>query len=413
MKKVFLQIWFLLCVLLVTLLVCSCNHNDADTHASEYAKLLQEKNSSKATTHRWFYFTSDGFKETDIPRNAPFSEKKPWTQAIRITSSAFINGKSYLTVNKLGILEAPQTFGIQKNGIASETKLIKNTDLFSKASVGDIYCIDKKPVVNFFTNSIFELKGNNTADFTAQDPFLVKFNTSDYTFSPLLTQQILSEHVAFQNDTQTIPNYLESEIREVFFQNNVWSVLFKSDINNRTDFFALSFSSDDPLTQNQFKEFPTTIKSANEYREIIRPKSSSSLPTRIRDLLKPVPNRVSYYLNYSEQDAASIVQYEHISGNSTPIQAYSLSLEHCSILVFEDGTICFAGALPSKSVLNNGETHAFTLPDLGPGYLYGSIALSGSTLYVAWEETSFFETGKSGFLAVDMEQVLYQNETGE
>ncbi|MFI3257494.1 MAG: hypothetical protein R3Y36_04265, partial [Spirochaetales bacterium] len=62
----------------------SCGNN-ANVKNTAYSQLLGENNDARASTHRWFYFTADGFKEIDIPRNAPHSEKKPWTQAIRIT----------------------------------------------------------------------------------------------------------------------------------------------------------------------------------------------------------------------------------------------------------------------------------------------------------------------------------------
>ncbi len=404
--------FFLLFIFLVHIFL-SCSGKEA-TNDAEYAKLLQQSSSERVTTHRWFYFTSDGFKETDIPRNAPEVESHPWTEAIRITSSAFIDEKSYFAVNKLGLMQAPQTFGLQKNGIASETKLIKDTELFSKSSVANMYYIDGTLLFNFYTNSIFEESMNHNSTDTIEKPFLVEFDTSTFNFEPVLTNIDLSEYVEFEIIPQEPFDFLETEIREVFYDNNTWNMLFKSNQTQRTDFYAMSITADTPITTNQNQTLHATMKSVNEYREIAKPKPSTTLPQTIQTLLKPVPSRVSYYLNYAEENSPSTMQYAHLSANSRPIQGFALGLEHCSIAVFEDGTICFAGALPSKSVLNNGETKAFTLPDLGPGYVYGSIALSGSTLYVAWEETSFYETGRSGFLAVDMEQVLYNNTiTGE
>ncbi len=405
---------FTFLLLLYTLLLSSCTQEEVSTDTNEYAQLLQQSNSTSVTTHRWFYFTQDGFKETDIPRNAPEVERLPWTESIRVTSGAFIEGKAYFAVNKLGLIQAPTTFGFQSDGIASKTKLIKNTDLFSLASVADIYYIDDNIIFNFYTNSIFESNDVQTPRDEIDEAFLVEFNASNFNFSPILSKQSLSENIQIEETNQSIPLFLETEIREVYYRDNAWNILLKSNQSERTDFYALTFTAESPLSASQSSRLLGTMLTLNEYRETVRPKPSTALPQKIQTLLKPVPERVSYYLNYSEENSPTSIQYEHLSPNTRPIEGYALGFEHCSIAVFEDGTICFAGGLPSKGVLNNGETKAFKLPDLGPGYVYGAIVLSGSTLYASWEETSFYETGASGFLAVDMEQVLYENTiTGE
>ena len=49
---------------------------------------------------------------------------------------------------------------------------------------------------------------------------------------------------------------------------------------------------------------------------------------------------------------------------------------------------------------------AFRLPLLPSGFSYGEEAISGNTLYVAWEESSFFKTGRAGFITVDLKPIL-------
>ena len=63
-----------------------------------------------------------------------------------------------------------------------------------------------------------------------------------------------------------------------------------------------------------------------------------------------------------------------------------------------------------KHVVNEGKTTAFKLPRLSAGYTYSYVLIAGSTLFAAWEETAFFETGRSGFVAVNLEEVLYKSE---
>ena len=42
------------------------------------------------------------------------------------------------------------------------------------------------------------------------------------------------------------------------------------------------------------------------------------------------------------------------------------------------------------------------------GYNYGEVAIAGNYLYVAWEQTIFYKTGRSGFISVNLEDVLAQ-----
>ena len=50
---------------------------------------------------------------------------------------------------------------------------------------------------------------------------------------------------------------------------------------------------------------------------------------------------------------------------------------------------------------------AIRLPKLPVGFVYSDFVISGSTLYVAWEESSFYETGRAGFLQVNLDRTLY------
>lgn len=413
-------------ILVLAIVICfifiSCSNSEKIIEDNAYTQLLQAVTAGRASTHRWFYFTEDGFKETDIPRNAPETQKKPWTEAIRITSSAFIDDTAYFSVNKLGLLICPEASGHQGNGIASETMLIKNLELFSAATVGNLFCVDDTPVFNLYTNSIFDTATQNTAQTQKNNPFLIQFLPSTYEFVPLLSQNSFETFGIFEDTNMAYPELADNtEIRELYFDDENWNVLLKSNSSQRTGFFALSFYASEPITTFGTVEIsdiadslPATKNlfiqdiSINDYRELTRPHSASTLPRRITELLEPIPSRVSYYLDHITDSGKTMIQYVHSAQGDRSLQGYSLNLEHCSIAVFEDGTICFAGALPLKGVIDGGKTISFKLPNLGAGYAYGYMALSGSTLIVSWEETSFFETGRSGFLAVDLEQVLYQ-----
>ena len=67
--------------------------------------------------------------------------------------------------------------------------------------------------------------------------------------------------------------------------------------------------------------------------------------------------------------------------------------------VFSDGTTYI-----KKSSENS--IKAFRLPLLPKGFSYGEIAVSGDTLYIAWEESSFFKTARAGFISVNLKEII-------
>ncbi|MDE5898357.1 MAG: hypothetical protein K2H09_03720, partial [Treponemataceae bacterium] len=96
-------------------------------------------------------------------------------------------------------------------------------------------------------------------------------------------------------------------------------------------------------------------------------------------------------------------------GSISILKANALIAETWICAVFQDGTVFFNGALHGRRILNSGRTLALRLPKLPAGFVYGEFAISDATLYAAWEETSFFKTGRSGFIAVDLDELLYKN----
>ena len=65
------------------------------------------------------------------------------------------------------------------------------------------------------------------------------------------------------------------------------------------------------------------------------------------------------------------------------------------------------GLLAGLSAKNkNSKVIALKLPKLPSGFSYGTFAISGSYFYAAWEESEFYEVGKSGFICVNLDKIL-------
>lgn len=407
MKKAFLVCGF--CALIFS---AACSGKKTDSLPVEYSRILKSDSRSGEPTHRWFYFTDAGFKEIDVPRNAPKVQKKPWTEAVRITSSVLIDGTGYFFVNKLGLLVCPPASGMQKEGIASKTLLVKNPDFFSDFAAGSLFGIDNVPVFNLYTNSIFasrEKNGSDSAEREKSDAVLIGYDKENRDFFPLL----------YRKD---FPRTGKAELRELFFIDDMWYVLLKETGEQRTDFYAYSFDTPEAFTgmlrKNRTAAGTEPVRpnlifkeiGVHEFRQKIRPLDASFLPGRLKALLEPVPSEVPWYLEYRSDCSLSPRRFVRREHAPNPRQAYAVSEEPYSAAFFEDGTFFFAGTLPMKHVVNEGKTTAFKLPRLSAGYTYSYALIAGSTLFAAWEETAFFETGRSGFVAVNLEKILYESE---
>jgi hypothetical protein len=95
------------------------------------------------------------------------------------------------------------------------------------------------------------------------------------------------------------------------------------------------------------------------------------------------------------------------------MNAQALLADTYACAMFSDGTTYISGALFGRHILKAGNTCAFRLPKLPSGYEYSVFAISGTTMYAAWEETSFYKTGRSGFISADLDRILYRKNGGD
>lgn len=396
MKTRFFSPMLILCIYAVLFFSCKDNKNEKQTILKDTINHTQEITqpvTQPVTSHSWFYFTGTNFFQIDIPQNAPQILKKPWTEAVRISSALSIKNNTknydvYFTVNRSGLLIA-QPDHPKKAIIANDLQL------FSKLTAGSLVCVDGFPVFHTYKNSFFAGKEKTIENL----PFLVQFHPGTSIFLPLL----YTKDLKILSDTQ---------VTDVQYTAGVWIAALKTETEEKTQFEYMNFFSYEPLVQ--FSPTKRTILletkniSVSEYRQLLTPTPFSSSPGRLKDLYKRLPNNFPFYATCTLPNGGSAVTY--LSGsaeNEKTMSSQALLAETFSLAVFSDGTCFFAGALPQKHILSNGSPLAFRLPRLPLGFTYGDIGVCKTTLYVAWEEGSFYETGRSGFLTVDLEQILY------
>lgn len=149
-----------------TLLIFACNLKNSSKTTEVIAETqMPEIKPIPKKSHKWYYFTYDGFKQVSLPQKAPQVLLKPWTEAIRISSGITIGTEGFLTVNKLGLLNCePQD--------ENQAKLSVDNQFFANLTVDNMTSLDGFPVFHVYKNPEF----NSVANTNSNHPFLVQYH---------------------------------------------------------------------------------------------------------------------------------------------------------------------------------------------------------------------------------------------
>lgn len=376
MKKIFSEIL----IVSILLLLFSC----AEKNKDEKTKMPTVK------IHSWYYFSNDGFQKIDLPQNAPEVYEKPWTESVRITSAAslanFENTESefsaYALVNKKGLL----CF----NG--SKIEFHCDNSIFSTDTADSLVLSDGRPVFYLYRSIFFNPDFNQaSAGIHSARPFLVEFAPDSRLFYPIVSYSNLN-----LNDEDQITGY--------FWDGKTWACAAKKALKNGVEFSYFCWQPLIPLTQAcpalSQKIFMFNPLTESSYKKMILPRVFEESPEELKSLLASIPNEFSFYISWKNPDGTSPVNYSHTGTSESFLSAHAgfSSGKKYIAAVFSDGTT-YIKRIPENSI------KAFRLPLLPKGFSYGDMAISGDTLYVAWEESSFFKTARAGFISINLKEI--------
>jgi len=339
-------------------------------------------------THRWFSFTRTGFEETTIPARSPDYPMRPWTQAPRISSTLSGTDTGYLLVNRRGLIQLSGT---------KEPLLIPDSRLFSGTTADTLLTASDNPVFKLYINTLFEEQVDQSAAARGSIPVMVQYNPATNLYYPLVSKSDLN-----------IPE--EAQVTAVASVNDTWYFSAKQTDERQTSFTYLSVPSG-----AFFDTRNVTPVSDEFFRSLWDQKAFREAPDRYKQLLSVIPDTISFTLSASDYSQSSRVntpvlyyQGQDMAEDDVEVlSAVGQTGRSWTMVLFADGTCYFAGSLPKLHILNNGKPVYFRLPALPEGIEYTDFALCGSKLYAAWEELDFYNTGKAGFLEVDLAKVLY------
>ncbi|MBQ3688151.1 MAG: hypothetical protein II932_09980 [Treponema sp.] len=388
----------------------SCGNRKKAGGENEISDLQQVSFVKKS--HKWFYLSQEGFHETDLPQHAPQVLEQPWTEAIRIASAASLPAAfagtdaggsytAYALVNRLGMLAFS----------GSDIELFSDTHYFSKLTADSLVFSDGQPVFYLYKSTFFNSAngsataepanaaaiggggGSSGTDDDGERPFLLDFNPRSGLFYPLVSYQNLGlssdeEIIGFfwNGDSWTCASKRRRE-QQIEFKYFIWQPLM-----SLTDLNPALLSSDSFIFKHATED---------DYKKINMPLLFASAPEQLKSLISSIPSEFSFYVSWRDGSGNSPVNYYQAGNNSSTLNAKGLAQSDAGydVIVFADGTTYLRKT-------ETGSIAAFRLPLLQAGYSYGEIAVSGDCLIVAWEENNFYKTKRSGFIQIDLSEVL-------
>lgn len=353
---------------------------------------LKKEVEIEKTSHCWYYFTPTGFKKIDKPQNAPRTSSQPWTETIRISSanSTISGNKSFAIVNRLGVL----TFDNDNISLATDS------NIFNDRTAGNLVFINDTPLFSVYKSAFFNdtISSPNYLDDKSSHLFLIQFDPVAKISYPLINSTSLVE---------------SGEVTDFVFNNNNWLCAIKSITDNRTTFSYCSWKPQIPLLSispnNADENIVISTISSEDFRKSKAQIDYENSPKRIKDLLSGFSKDLSFILEVKTAGGGTPREYINKidNTNNKELLGKGIIAASWSSVLFEDGTLFLEGALPGKHVLREGKPVAIRLPKLPAGFVYSDFTISGTTLYAGWEESSFYKTGRSGFIQIDLDETLY------
>lgn len=370
----------------------SCSNRKKGQDSSNETVLIPDM---PAVTHEWFYFSKDGFSKIDLPQNAPKTVQKPWTEAVRISSAVTGDNAGFFTVNKKGLL-------ILENG-AELPELKTDSRFFQAGTVGKVFLDGENPVFHLYKNSFFTSENQNAN--SQKTPFAIEYKPETSVFYPIL----------YKSDLGFSEN---CEINDFFIKNKNGNgrcyISKKEEADGRIDFSYYSIDLPESFASLALatgQKINASEISVDDYRKQTALLSFSEAPERVKKLLNVIPESFPFIAVISDSvRGETSVKYLHGSASMFDTEklpvANVLITDTFTVCVFSDGTTYFSGALAKGHIVNSSKTICFRLPLLPAGFTYGDFCIEGERMLAAWEESSFYETARTGFILVNLDKVL-------
>lgn len=366
----------LACLLFASFLVAtSCAAKSGETPPVTGDQRVATPAAQAANQPVWYWFSAQGIHSTRTPSDIPFSPFQPWTEAIRVSDTAQVNGKPILLINRLGIL----------SGNPQSPALHRESELFARGTAAALYRQDSVTAIRLYSQSIFSRSPQSSVVLARYAP-----DTGG------ITEWITAADFGLSDQAQCVA------LDRI---GSMWYAAFKEDIGGRVEFTYLEFDGFPTTDPGDERKSPLSSPSyrrieAQVYQQAVSPFSWSQTPSVLRDLLSEIPDTLPLSVRVRSEDRGSAQTYVR-DGEGTPLEASAWITDNRISALFADGTFM------TREDSTGARTARVRLPPLSDGYVYTNFVLSGKTLLAAWEEQRFFETGRAGLLEIHLPDTVY------
>ena len=381
-----------LLLILIPLFLSGCSKKEKQLPAQNAVSVeITKKN------HTWFYFDTLSYHKVDKPQHAPAQPVKPWTETIRISSSNNAaegndDPLAYAIVNRLGVMKFNN----------EQIFLSPDVTLFNDRTAGNLVFLKNVPVFSVYKSSFFNntIVDPNYKNDDSAHLFLVQFDKDSKISYPLVNSNSLTPKK-------------NSEVTDFYWNGIEWYCSIKTISDTKNEFTYVKFTPLIPLLSVSPSIADKSIFveeiDVDTFRDKKKQMRYRDAPDRIKKLLSGFDAKLPFELEVKSAGGTSPRYYSNYVADTTKkeLHAKAILSQSWSAALFEDGTLFLEGALPGRHILRSGMPVAIRLPKLPVGFIYTDFVISGTTLYAAWEESSFYETGRAGFLQVNLDRTLY------
>jgi hypothetical protein len=367
----------LLATLVILFTVGCANKNQSKTTDDVQGKPADEAVEETPQGIGWYYFSDKGIHPAQNPAEIPAKEFRPWTEAVRVSDAAIVNGVPSLLINRLGLMSS---------GIGDGTPALHTDGIFSTGTAAGIYKTDETTGIRFYRNSFFSDKATETTD--GNGICLASFDAGTGKFEIYLTAEDLG---------------LDREAQCVALDRigSMWYSSFKLEKNGKVDFTYLEFESFPKKNESGTYDISGLRKITSEaYQNSVSPFGWKDAPEPLKSILSGLPEEMPFNLKVYSADTDDTQSYVH-SGTGTPVDGTAYISDTVTAVLFADGTFYYKADDTSE------KPQISKLPKLSSGYVYTNFVISGTSLLSAWEEQRFFETGRAGLLVTTLPDAVY------
>ena len=371
--RLFLELFgvaFMLCAL-----ACCAGCAESNTRKTQNDIQSYEELSSIATS--WLYFDADGnLTVIDNPSAIPSPGFRPWTEAPAVMDAGIAGNSPVLLVNKKGALSAETLASLSPNGAFSVPEgIFPSAAALSSGTLASFAFEGGKTFARFYRSVVFD------SDRSSQPVAL--FLCGEAPYFPL-ESPVLASSFGAKKDAQFVSlNYTG--------KNEPWVAAFKSRVGIASgvsfEYFALSALPGSP-------GFSSRSISAVEFQALSESASSESPPQAFAALLALVPASARVSIQIAGEGFPETREFA-TGGQGESLAAWGFEFEGGAAVLFSDGTFYFAKK-------NSGTVKALRFPRLNSGYTYTAFVFSDEGILAGWEERRFYETGRSGIIAVSV-----------